>query len=178
MRLRPFTVAQIFAMVEAGILDEHDRVELIGGELVPMSPKGIRHERLKTWVMMQLAEKPPKSVAFTPGTTFTLSADTFLEPDFVVYDKTVGLEGLNGKTCLLAIEIGDSSLSYDRGRKAEIHAVFGIAELWVIDAVRLRTRIHRDPTPMGYRSVSDIETSALLRPKSLPEAALTLAEAD
>ncbi len=45
---RRFTVANVEAMVEAGIIDEDERIELIGGELVPMSPKGDRHEIVKT----------------------------------------------------------------------------------------------------------------------------------
>ncbi|MCB8838617.1 Uma2 family endonuclease [Aurantimonas sp. VKM B-3413] len=173
---RPFTVAEIEAMVAAGIMDEHERVELIGGELVPMSPKGIRHETLKSWVNMQLARGLPGHLAFTPETTFRLSEDTFLEPDFVVYDKAVGLEGLNGATCVLAIELGDSSLAYDRGRKAQIYAGFAVAELWVIDAVRLTTRIHRAPTPTGYRLVTDVEAAGGLSPKAVPDLTLTLAD--
>src|SRR5260370_1453118 len=41
---RRFTVAEVEAMVEAGVMEEDERVELIGGELVPMSPKGNQHE--------------------------------------------------------------------------------------------------------------------------------------
>ncbi len=47
---RRFTVAEVEAMVAAGVMKEHERVELIGGELVPMSPKGNRHEVVKTAV--------------------------------------------------------------------------------------------------------------------------------
>ena len=45
---RRFTVAEVEAMVAAGVMEEDERVELIGGELVPMSPKGRRHETVKT----------------------------------------------------------------------------------------------------------------------------------
>ena len=45
---RRFTVAEVEAMVAAGVMEEDERVELIGGELVPMSPKGLEHEVLKT----------------------------------------------------------------------------------------------------------------------------------
>ena len=44
---RRFTVAEVEAMVAAGVMKEDERVELIGGELVPMSPKGRRHETVK-----------------------------------------------------------------------------------------------------------------------------------
>jgi len=176
MLRRPFTVAEIEAMVRAGIMDEHERVELIGGELVPMSAKGIRHERLKTLLNMELARQLPAPLAFTPETTFRLSHDTFLEPDFVVYEKLVGLEGLNGATCLLAIEIGDSSLAYDRGRKAMIYASFGIRELWVIDAGKLETRIFREPTPSGYRRIADLLPDTALAALFVPGLAIRLSD--
>ncbi|WAP68702.1 Uma2 family endonuclease [Jiella pelagia] len=141
---RRFTVADVEAMVAAGIMDPKERVELIGGELVPMSAKGIRHERLKTFVMMQLARKLPEPLAFTPETTFRLSEDTFVEPDFVVYENPAALDGLNGPSSLLAIEVGDSSLAYDRGRKASIYAAFGVRE-----ALGDRCRQAGDPRVSG-----------------------------
>ncbi len=176
LRRRAFTVAEIEAMVEAGIIAEDERFELIGGEAVPMSPKGLRHERLKTWLMRQLARQLPDTVAFTPETTFRLSPDTFLEPDFVLYDAATGLEGLNGATCLLAIEIADTSLDYDKGRKALIFAAFGIAELWVIDAVSRRTTVHREPTPTGYRRVVDMRPEDMLTALAVPGLSLRLAD--
>ena len=162
LRRRAFTVAEIEAMVAAGIIAENERFELIGGEVVPMSAKGLRHERLKTWVMRQLFRQLPDSIAFTPETTFRLSPDTFLEPDFVLYDTAVGLEGLNGATCLLAIEIADTSLDYDKGRKALIFSAFGIPELWVIDAVTRLATVFREPTPTGYRRVVDVRPEEAL----------------
>jgi len=75
---------------------------------------------------------------------------------------------------MLVVEIADSSLSYDLGRKAGLYAAFGIAELWVIDAVTLQTRIHREPTPTGYRSVVDLPSSPRLVPGSAPALAVVL----
>ncbi|ESR26922.1 Uma2 family endonuclease [Lutibaculum baratangense] len=178
LRRRPFTVAEIRAFVEAGLIDEDERFELIGGEIVPMSPKGLRHERVKSFVNEQLVRSLPGHLATTPETTFTLSDDTFLEPDFVVYERTVGLQGLNGGTCLLAIEISDTSLGWDRGRKAGIYASFGVAELWVVDAMRLETRVHRQPSPTGYREVFDVTAATALDTARVPGLALRLADID
>ncbi len=123
---RRFTVADIEAMVAAGLLHEDERVELIGGELVPMSPKGNHHEVLKTRLMIEWARRLPHGVLFTPETTFRLSEDTYLEPDFTFYEASVGLKGLNGGNALLVVEIADSSFAYDIGRKAALYASFGI----------------------------------------------------
>jgi len=140
--------------VAAGILAEDERIELIGGEVVPMSPKGNHHEILKTALMHYWSARLPGDLTFTTETTFRLTPDTYLEPDFVFYPKASGIRGLSAATARLVVEIADSSLGYDLGRKAGLYAGFGITELWVIDAVRLVTHIHTGPMPNGYRDVA------------------------
>src|SRR3954465_10636748 len=150
---RRFTVAELERMTEAGILEEDERIELIGGEIVPMSPQGDEHELLKAALNIDWAIRCPVETRFAVATTFRLSVDTYLEPDFVFFPKSSGIRGLNAATAKLVVELADSSLGYDLGRKAPLYASFGIIELWVIDAVRLITHIHREPQPQGYRSV-------------------------
>jgi len=175
---RCFTVAELEQMAAAGILHEDERIELIGGEIVPMSPKGNHHEILKTALTIYWARELPPDLLFTSETTFRLSNDTYLEPDFVFYPKAGGWERLSAATARLVVEIADTSLAYDLGRKASLYAAFGIAELWVIDAVTLQTRIHREPTPTGYRSVVDLPPSQRLVPELVPALALVLSELD
>jgi Uma2 family endonuclease len=175
---RRFTITEIEAMVKAGILAEDDRVELIGGELVPMSPKGNRHEVLKAALIHYWAPRLPAGIRLIPETTFRLTPDTYLEPDFVFYDKAIGIKGLNGETALLVVEIADSSHSYDVGRKAALYASFGIRELWVIHAVRLETRIHREPSLTGYLYALDLPADQILAPAFAPELEVTLAALD
>jgi Uma2 family endonuclease len=173
---RSFTVADVEAMVEAGIISEKERVELIGGELVPMTPKGNHHEVLKTALNFYWARRTPEHLLFTSETTFRLARDTYLEPDFVFYDKAAGLKGLTGPTAHLVVEIGDSSFAYDIGRKAKLYAGFGVRELWVIHAARLETHIHRQPSPDGYRNISVFAKNQMLQPDFAPELAVTLAD--
>ena len=163
-------------MVAAGILQEDERIELIGGEVVPMSPKGNRHELLKAALTVYWARRLPDDHMVVTETTFRFTADTYLEPDFVFYPKASGLKQLSAATAALVVEVADSSLGYDLGMKAGLYAGFGIAELWVIDAVRLKTRIHRDPTASGYRSLSDLKPDDQLEPLLLPSLAVTLSK--
>jgi Uma2 family endonuclease len=173
---RRFTVAEIEQITAAGILFEDERFELIGGEIVPMQAKGNRHEILKTALMIHWARKLPADILFTTETTFRLSDDTFLEPDYVFYPKDKGLAALSTETAMLVVEIADTSLHYDLGRKANLYAAFGVAELWVINAVTLETRIYREPTATGYRSAIDLSASQRLVPKLLPALAVALSE--
>ena len=161
---RAFTVKDVIRMVEMGVLGHDERFELIGGEIVPMSPKGLRHERLKVWLCTWLIENRPKTVQVAQETAFYLSDDTFIEPDFVLYPAASGLENLSSETVLLAIEIADSSLGYDLGRKAELYAEFGIGELWVINARTLEATIHRGPVEGAYGDVRRLEAGSPLEP--------------
>ena len=69
---------------------------------------------------------------------------------------------LKPETALLVVEIADSSLGYDLGKKANFYASFGIRELWVIDAVRLETHVHQGVTAAGYRNKRVIQTDEML----------------
>lgn len=173
---RRFTVAELERMAEVGILEEDERIELIGGEIVPMTPKGHHHEFLKTALNYCWVRRLPPQFMLTTETTIRLSADTYLEPDFVFYPRESGIRGLSAATARLVVEIADSSLGYDLGRKAGLYAGFGIAELWVIDAVRLHTHVHREPAAAGYRSLVECPPDQRLVPQMAPELAMTLAE--
>jgi Uma2 family endonuclease len=177
MPRRRFTVAELEAMTEAGILLEDERIELIGGEVVPMSPKGIQHELIKAALNLYWARRLPDDITFVTETTFRFTEDTYLEPDFVFFPRG-GLRQLSGASARLVVEIADSSLNYDLGRKAGMYAGFGIAELWVIHAVRLETRIHIEPTITGYRHIIDLPAHQRLAPRLMPSLAVTLAELD
>jgi Uma2 family endonuclease len=176
---RRFTVAEVEAMVAAGVMEEDERVELIGGELVPMSPKGNHHEVLKRALVDQWIRSRPEQIHLVSETTFRLSEDTYLEPDVVIYPRANGIRGLRADNALLVVEIADSSLRYDIGRKASLYASFGVRELWVIDAVRLTTRVFREPAADGYREASDFVPQDRLVPLLAPQGfALRLDELD
>ena len=166
---RRFTVAEVEAMVAAGVMEENERVELIGGELVPMSPKGIRHEVIRMALQRRWYKLAPDDIDLATETTFRLSEDTYLEPDVVVHPRATGLRALTGASALLVVEIADSSLRYDMGRKAALYAGFGLRGLWVIDAVKLTARIFCDPAPEGYRETRNFGPSDRLAPRFAPE---------
>jgi Uma2 family endonuclease len=86
----------------------------------------------------------------------------------VIYPRASGIRGLSANNVLLVVEIADSSLRYDIGRKAALYASFGIRELWVIDAVRLTTRVFREPGTDGYRNAQDFSPIEQLAPLLAP----------
>ena len=175
---RRWTVAEIEAMTKAGILDEDERFELIGGEIVPMNSKGIHHETLKNRLNYHFVKTVSDDYRMAVETTFRLSEDSFVEPDFIFFRTADGLAALNPRTALLAVEVADSSLRWDLGRKARIYAGFGIPELWVIDAVKRITHVHRRPGLEGYEQIAQHGEADTLASTSVPGLRVTLSGLD
>ncbi len=168
---RRFTVAEVEAMVAAGVMEEDERVELIGGELVPMSPKGNHHEVVKRALVDRWIRARPDDCRLDRRKRRSASAKTPISsPTSSSILGQPASAGLTGANVLLVVEIADSSLRYDMGRKAALYASFGVRELWVIDAVRLTARIFREPAPDGYRETRDFGASERIVPLLAPDA--------
>ena len=173
---RMWTVAEIEALVELGVFQEDDRFELIGGEIVPMSPKGNRHEIYKGSLNEFWIQNKTRKYSIIQETTFRLDAHTFIEPDFVFYDGAVKRQDLAPANTWLAVEISDTSLSYDLGRKPRIYSNAGVSALWVIDVNTLETHVFGQPSVDGYRQQKLIKPDEILAPDFAPELAVTLSE--
>jgi Uma2 family endonuclease len=164
-------------MVEAGIVLEDERLEILDGEIVEMSPKGYRHEGLKGAINRLWGRSCPAGFDFLPETGLYLSEHTYLEPDFVVFRAEVPLSELKGPDVLLAVEVADSSLAYDLKLKPSIYASFGVSELWVLDAARRVAHVHQDVSETGYRNIRVASADEPLEPVHAPrELAFALAD--
>ncbi len=173
---RLWTVAEIEAMVEAGIILEDERFELIDGEVVPMSPKGAKHEHIKGSLIKWWMRRLPEGIEFIPETTLRLDLNGFLEPDFVFFRSKTKIEDIGPKTILLAVEVADTSMRYDTGRKAQIYATHGVDMLWVVDAGTLRTHCFSKPSVEGYLERRVVEPNEVLDLPFAPELSIKLAE--
>ena len=174
MPRRAWTVAEIEAMVEAGIIDEDERFELIGGEVVPMSLRGARHEMVKIELNRYLQQTATTDVNIAPETTLRLDEKSFVEPDFCVFPRSIAPGDMRGYDVLLAIEIADTSLRYDLGRKIGTYAAYGIPEVWVINALTLVTRVHKQLGPEGYRSLAELGSDATMTSVRVPSVEVCL----
>ena len=167
---RAFTLRDLETMVEVGLIGLDERLELIGGEIVPMSPKGNRHEAIKGGIVFAWGRACPDGYRFMPETGLTLSERTYLEPDFIVFERSAGLANVRGPDVLLAVEVADSSLDYDLRRKPLIYAEHGVHELWVINAAARTVHVHIRPGPGGYAFVREYRACDRLEPTVAPRA--------
>jgi len=173
---RCWTVEDIEAIVEAGIISPDERFELIGGEAVPMSHKGYRHERVKNALArhFMVAVKPPLDVAIE--TTMRLGDQSLFEPDIAIVEVPSGASAYQIDQARLVIEVADTSLAYDTERKAAVYAAFGLKELWVVNAVSLVTTVFRGPGDAGYASMTEVGPDTELRPLFDPGLACRLGD--
>lgn len=161
-------------MAAAGLITDDEHVELIGGELVPMAAKGIRHEKLAAALLRHWCRQSPVEIWVMPDAALRLSDDTFLEPDLVIVPRDAVRRARNASDAFLVVEIADSSLGFDLGFKAALYASFGVEELWVIDAAQMTTHVHRRPGRGGYQEVFVVPSSTRLVPAAVPPLAVSL----
>jgi hypothetical protein len=176
---RRFTRAEYYRMAEVGILGRRDRVELIRGEIVEMSPIGRRHQafidNLSRLLILRLADDAIVSV----HGPLALADDTEPEPDLVVLrrrDVPYKEREAWAEDALLVIEVAESSLAYDRSTKMRLYAEVGIPEYWVVDCAAETVEVHRGPGPDGYRDVSQVAGTAMLTLQAFPGVELTPAD--
>ena len=178
MPRRRWSVAEIQAMAAEGIIAEDERIELIGGEVVPMSPKGRRHEVVRTELAFRMSRQAPDNMRVAAEAQFNLTDDTYVVPDILVYPAAIKVPDVRGPTVLLVVEIADSSLAFDLATKAPLYATHGVREYWVINAKTLATRVHRQPAASGYGYVDTVQATERLTPEAAPELAISLSELD
>lgn len=170
-RVRAVSAAEYERLVRQGwFLDE--RIELLRGALVEMSPQGPPHARITAWFAQRLSKALPferwEVHAHSP---FAATADSVPEPDVSVAPR--GRRRQRGS--VLLIEVSDSSLRKDQQLKSEIYAEAGVPEYWIVDVKRKAVEVLTEPTADGYRCV-ELRTTGVLRPTKLRGVSFRIAD--
>jgi len=167
-----FTVDEFERMGEAGIFTEDDRVELIEGEIIQLGMIGAKHaaavDRTVEFLMLGLSGRANVRVQ-NP-----VQLDVYNEPlpDITLLARRADFYAAGHPTAddvLLAIEISDTTLRYDRDVKMRIYAVRGIRESWIVDLDRGAVLVFRDPSPDGYKTCLIFRRGDSLSPLAFPD---------
>ena len=176
---RLFNRKEYHRMGAVGILEPTERVELIRGEIVTMSPPGRRHvafvNNLTQLLVMRLAGRAIVSVQ----NPVALADDTEPQPDLALFRRrSVPYKEAEatGEDVFLLIEVAESSLRYDRSTKLALYAEDGVPEYWVVDVDDEAVEMYREPEGGVYRDVCRIDGPGSVTPAAFPDVALTLAE--
>ena len=182
-RQRRFSKAEYYRMGELGFF-RGQRVELIEGKIMVLSPQGNLHAGLVDLVGEGLRD------LFGPGhrvraqLPVDLGEATEPEPDLAVFvgSKRQFLAG-HPTSPLLIVEISDTTLAYDRGRKASLYARAGIADYWIVNVNERQLEVYRDPVPDAneafshrYTSRTELNAGASVSPLARPAASVAVSE--
>jgi Uma2 family endonuclease len=169
---RPFNVDEYDRMVEVGILGKEDRVELIEGEILEMSPIGDRHAACVDRAALLLL--PPlvgESIVRIQG-PIRLGDYNKPQPDLILLRYDRGFFAARGpvtRDAHLVIEVSDSSIQYDRGPKLRVYASHGVHEVWIEDLTTDLLRVFRDPAGNTYRSELTLKPGDSISPQAFPQ---------
>ncbi|WP_448377597.1 Uma2 family endonuclease, partial [Fervidobacterium sp.] len=144
-----FSVEDFHRMAEAGILSEDDRVELIRGEVVELSPVGKRHmAALKRLMDALFPLQQERRALLQVQDPLRLSPDTEPQPDLALLayrDDFYRDRVPEAQDALLVVEVAETSLDHDLEVKLPLYAKAGVPEVWVVDLVRDRVHVFRKP---------------------------------
>ena len=175
---RLFTVAEYMAMGAAGILEEHERIELLAGEIIEMAPIGNRHLFATDALNMLLVPALVGRAVVRVQGSIQLDDHSAPEPDIVLlrprarYDS----ESAMPADVLLVIEVADSSVEYDRGHKLALYAAAGIPEVWIANLRTGEVEACANPVGTEYTSVRTVAADGSISPRAFPEMTLDLRE--
>jgi Uma2 family endonuclease len=174
-----FTADEYHQMAEAGVLRDDDRVELIEGEIVDMTPIGPRHSAVVNRLTHSLVRNCGDRAIVQVQGPIRLGLHSEPQPDVVLLRPRPDFyeTAMPGpESVLLLIEVADTSLPYDRTVKLLLYARAGIREVWLVDLVRNQVEVHLDPAENGYRSSETHGSGDRLVPIAFPEVSLSPAE--
>jgi Uma2 family endonuclease len=174
---RRFTVEEYQAMVEAGILAEDEKIELLDGVIVAVSPQGLSHatliERLTRALILGLPDHRVR-----PQLPMIAGKFSMPEPDFLVVAGTPSRRKEHPRLADLIIEIAHNSLRKDRNVKLGIYARAGVPEYWIVNVRAECIEVYRDPDVEAgtYRKTATVKPGAKLKPAELPGPTIDVAE--
>ncbi|CAA9464865.1 MAG: COG1355, Predicted dioxygenase [uncultured Rubrobacteraceae bacterium] len=165
-----FTVEEFRKMGQVGILGEDDRVELVEGEIVEMTPIGWRHVESVNALTGVLADhREAGRFVVSVQNPLVLGEHGEHYPDLVLYQAGVRGRVPEAMDTLVVVEVADTSVSYDRNTKLPLYASAGVPEAWLVDLRAGVVEVHSGPRAGGYGTVGMYTRGEVVRSATLAE---------
>ena len=149
-----FDKRSVLAMIEAGLLPDDRKVEMIDGVLVTRSPAKNDHAVALAYLIAALLPQLDQNWKGATDVAIFLAHNVMLAPDLAVLPSPLRSEDSSGPDLALAIEIGDATVERDLSDKAPRYARYGVRELWIVDLPERCIHVHLQPQDDGYSSVT------------------------
>ena len=167
-----FTVDDVFAMGELGILAPDERVELIDGEIYTMTPPSSQHAGHVDWLSKRLERAYGDRAIVRTQNPLTLDKHRLLEPDVALaYPKASRYLDAHptAEDIFLAVEVSLSSLAFDKETKLPAYAEAGVPELWIVDVANELAEVYWEPNGNRYRYSLIVRRGEKVAPRAFSE---------
>ncbi len=178
-KIRLWNVREYHSLMEKGVLNPEERIELIQGQLITMSPKGTLHTSATRRISKTLSISLANKAAIYTQDPIQLNDYSEPEPDVSVV-KFDPLDYVShhpqAEEVYLLIEVADSSLEYDCQVKAQLYAQSGINDYWVIDVRDRKLFLFRKPHQSDYKIKQILTENESINLLSFPDICLSISE--
>ena len=174
-----FTIAQYCAIAWANILKEGERVELIDGVIVAMSPMGNPHRSTVNRLTRLFGENVNRRAIVQVQSSITLDDHTMPEPDLALLRERADFyesDDTYPEDVLLVIEVADSSVDCDRNEKLPRYAQAGIPEVWLTILPERVIEVHTEPSGGRYTQMRTFRPGDSISPACFPDIVLSVDE--
>jgi Uma2 family endonuclease len=168
---RKFTVEQYHKMIESGIFTEDDRLELIRGEIIEMSPIGTKHAACVNRLINLLVQLLGKCVIVAAQNPIALNNNSEPQPDVALLkprDDFYETAHPQPQDIFLLIEVADATVMYDREAKIPLYAEAHIIEVWLVDINEQIVEVYQQPAAAGYQHIRKFTSGQTLSIPAFP----------
>lgn len=173
-RLRPLKRAEYDRLVELGAFAD-ERIELLRGALVAMSPQKAAHAHAVTWLSDWLTRSLGDRALVRCQCPLAISDESEPEPDLVVVPRQ-SYRDAHPAWAHLVVEVADSSLRKDREVKRDAYAEAGIPDYWIVNVIDRVVEVHRLPRAGAYAETFHAGRGSRLHPLEFPDAGFAVDE--
>ena len=171
-RPRQLSRAEYDRMAQLGFF-HGERVELIHGIVVRMSPIGPPHSEVVDRLMARLVRSLPTNARVRVQQPFVAGGESEPEPDVAIVPERSYAPGHPSEASLI-VEVAETSLTYDRETKADLYGSSNVAEYWIVDVTGRRVLVHRHAVGGRYASVREATSGDELRPAAFPDVVVSI----
>jgi Uma2 family endonuclease len=183
LTIRRWTRLEYDRLVDLGVFDG-EPLELIGGQLIVAEPHGTYHASIISAVDYAVRAVLPPGWLVRIQLPVSLDDESEPEPDLVVVPgRPADYLQSHPERPVLAVEVAESSLSFDRAHKGSLYARAGVRDYWLVNLVDRVLEVYRDPGPdpeaiygWRYRSITVLAPPAVVVPLAFPSSQIVVAE--
>lgn len=175
---RRWTLAEYHQLADTGMFDGQ-RVELVEGDVLVMSPQKHRHAVSLSLTCDVLRDVFGGDYWIRSQMPLSLGTTSEPEPDVAVLRGAPRDYSQHPDSALLIVEISDTTLSSDRDKKATLYANAGIEDYWIVNLVNRQLEVFRNPQPgekAHYAESVIVDETKKIAPLAMPDACLAVAD--